>query len=61
MAKIDNHKWDEQFDYKKVKIPEKALPIHPNSASSEIRALADNEIEKVENSALKNLFKSKKK
>lgn len=61
LVKVDNHKWDELFDYKKVKIPEKALPIHPNSVGSEIRALADTEIEKVENSALKNIFKSKKK
>ncbi len=50
----------EKFDYKNIRIPEKSLPVHPNSISSDIRAFADEEIDKVENLTLKNLFKTKK-
>lgn len=60
LTKLDNFKWHDEFDYKKVQIPEKSLPVHPNNVQSDLRTFPESEIEKIENPALKMLFKAKK-
>lgn len=41
LPKIENHKWHELFEYKKIGIPLKSLPVHPNRLDIDIRAHPD--------------------
>lgn len=60
LTKVENNKWHDSFDYKRVQIPEKTLPVHPTQTTTDLRAYAEEEIDKISNPVLKMLFKNKK-
>ena len=60
LTKVDPFKWHDLFDIKKIEIPQKSLPIHPNQTDTDMRLFPDQEIEKIQNPALKALLKTKK-
>ena len=49
-------KWTQGFDYQRVKIPEKSLPPNPDNKGAEIRNLSKDDISKIKDVNLANIF-----